>query len=296
MSIRSLPSIRKVYRLVSAVSQVYQRFTQKDTARFHGIFDSYIISFQPLTFPLPDLWHAHRPNITLPEKCPTLFPCSHLFAFLYFLTGPNIPYQRSKIHRGSDGSGRELQWGTGASERKSSIISSLWIYSVSKCGTSCFLFYKIVLHLLITIISIDPFTLLKHQHSTLIRISSTILRIHIIHTIMHTYKAKNVLYKKSLNTNKKKLMKFWSEIVLCALLYIEYVQDYNSGCPATSGNNLTSKTGLKSLVEKFYSAHILFELDNKEGLVIKLHLISSFSSSKNMRRTKFCGRTFWPSF
>ena len=28
MSIRSLPSIRKIYRLVSAVSQVYQRFTQ----------------------------------------------------------------------------------------------------------------------------------------------------------------------------------------------------------------------------------------------------------------------------
>ena len=29
MSIRSLPSIRKVYRLVSAVSQVYQRVTQE---------------------------------------------------------------------------------------------------------------------------------------------------------------------------------------------------------------------------------------------------------------------------
>ena len=42
-------------------------------------------------------------------------------------------------------------------------------------------------------------------------------------------------------------MKFWSQIFICALLYIEYVQDYNSGCPATSGNNLTSKTGLKSL-------------------------------------------------
>ena len=126
MSIRSLPSIRKVYRLVSAVSQVYQRVTQgspkkilqstklfrvycgsipisrrdllsilnglpKSTKcilnrrdipnslrslqsisndpseytkrirkvycsiRFLGIFDSYIISFQPSAFPLPDL-------------------------------------------------------------------------------------------------------------------------------------------------------------------------------------------------------------------------------------------------
>ena len=51
-------------------------------------------------------------------------------------------------------------------------------------------------------------------------------------------------------------MKFWSEFFLCALLYIEYVQDYNSECLATSGNNLTSKTGLKSLVKKFYSTHI----------------------------------------
>ena len=57
------------------------------------------------------------------------------------------------------------------------------------------------------------------------------------------------------------------------ILYIEYDQDYNSGCPATSGNNLTSKTGLKSLVEKFYSTHILFELDNKESLLIKLYLM-----------------------
>ena len=126
MSIRSLPSIRKVYRLVSAVSQVYRRVTQgspkkilqstklfrvscgsisisrrdlrsilnglpKSTKcilnlrdipnslrslqsipndpseytksirkvycsiRFLGIFDSYILSFQPSTFPLPDL-------------------------------------------------------------------------------------------------------------------------------------------------------------------------------------------------------------------------------------------------
>ena len=165
MSIRSLPSIRKVYRLVvSAVSQVYQRVTQgspkkilqstklvrvycgsipislrdlrsilndlpKSTKcilnlrdipnslrrlksipndlseytksirkvyysiRFHGIFDSYIISFQPSTFPLPEF--------------PTLLHCSHLFAFLHFLTGPNIPYQRSEIHRATDGSGSD---------------------------------------------------------------------------------------------------------------------------------------------------------------------------------------------
>ena len=178
MSIRSLPSIRKLYRLVSAVSQVYQRVTQgsikkilqssklfrvycvsipisrrdfrsilngltKSTKcilnlrdipnslrslrsipndpseytksirkvycsiRFLGIFDSYILSFQPSTFPLPDLWHAHGPNNTLPEKFPTLFSCSHLFAFLNFLTGPNIPYQRSEIHRATDGSGSD---------------------------------------------------------------------------------------------------------------------------------------------------------------------------------------------
>ena len=178
MSIRSLPSIRKVYRLVSAVSQVYQRVTQESpkkilqstklfrvycgsipisrrdlrsilnglpkstkcilnlrdipnslrslqsipndlseytksirkvyySIRFHGIFDSYIISFQPSTFPFPELWHAHRTNITLPEKFPTLFPCSHLFAFCNFLMGPNIPYQRSEIHRATDGSGSE---------------------------------------------------------------------------------------------------------------------------------------------------------------------------------------------
>ena len=74
---------------------------------------------------------------------------------------------------------------------------------------------------------------------------------------------------------------------LCVLLYIQYVQDYNSGCPATSGNYLTSKTGLKSFVEKFYSTHVRFELDNKEGLVMKLPLILSFSSSKNIRRTSF---------
>ena len=260
MSIRSLPSIRKVYRLVSAVSQVYQRVTQgspkkilqstklvrvycgsipinlrdlrsilndppKSTKcilnlrdipnslrslqsipnlseytktirkvyysiRFHGIFDSYIIFFQPPTVPLPDLWHAHRPNIILPEKFQTLFPCSHLFAFLNFLTGPgdrNFTEQQMAVAM--------TQWVTRALERKSSVIFSLCIYSVSKCGTSCVLFYKIVLHLLITIIPIEPFTLLKHQHPTLIRISSTILRIHIIHTILHTYKAKNVLLK-----------------------------------------------------------------------------------------------------
>ena len=178
MSIRSLPSIPKVNRLISAVSQIYQRVTQgspkkilKSTKlvrvycesipisfrglrsilnnlpkftkcilnlrdipnslrslqsipndlseytksirkvyysiRFHGIFDSYIISFQPPTFPLPDLWYAYRPNITLPGKFPTLFPCSHLFAFFNFLTGPNITYQRSEIYRATDGSGSD---------------------------------------------------------------------------------------------------------------------------------------------------------------------------------------------
>ena len=174
MSIRSLPSIRKVYRLVSAVSQVYQGSPKKIlqstklfrvycgsipisrrdlrsilnglpkstkcilnlrdipnslrslqsipndpseytksirkvycSIRFLGIFDSYILSFQPSTFPFPELWHAHRTNITLPEKFPTLFPCSHLFAFLNFLTGPNIPYQRSEIHRATNRSGSD---------------------------------------------------------------------------------------------------------------------------------------------------------------------------------------------
>ena len=98
--------------------------------RFLGIFDSYIISFQPSAFPLPYLWHAHRPNITLPEKFPTLFPSSHLFAFLKFLTGPNIPYQRSEIHRATDGSGRQWQCVTGSLERKSSVIFTLCIYIV----------------------------------------------------------------------------------------------------------------------------------------------------------------------
>ena len=161
--------------------------------------------------------------------------------------------------------GSESQWVTGALERKSSVIFRLCIYTVSKYGTSGFLFdnstlryecdetfsdecefaaraegewcnhtcqenvfsheyrtkfyitrcenadfrtrsvrktpfthwewYKIVLHLLITIIPIDPFTLLKHQHPALIHIGSTLLRIHIIHTIMHTYKSKNVVLK-----------------------------------------------------------------------------------------------------
>ena len=53
---------------------------------------------------------------------------------------------------------------------------------------------KIVLHLLITIIAVPSFTFLKHQHQILIRISGTMIRIHIIHTIMNTYKAKNVLF------------------------------------------------------------------------------------------------------
>ena len=61
------------------------------------------LSFQPSTFPLHNLWHAIRPNITLRKKSPTLFPFSHLFAFLNYLTGSNIPYQRSKIHRVTDG-------------------------------------------------------------------------------------------------------------------------------------------------------------------------------------------------
>ena len=165
------------------------RSIQKVSERYIVVYDfleySYNLSFQPSTFPLPDLWHAHRPNITLPEKFQTLFPCSHLFAFLNLLTGPgdrNFTEQQTAV--------AVTQWVTRALQRKRSVIFSLCIYSVSKCGTSCVLFYKIVLHLLITIIPIDPFTLLKHQHPNLIRISSTILRIHIIHTIMHTYKQK----------------------------------------------------------------------------------------------------------
>ena len=62
------------------------------------------LSFQPSTFPLLDLRHAIRPNITLPKKFPTLFPFSHLFAFLNYLTGSNSPYQRPEIHRATDGS------------------------------------------------------------------------------------------------------------------------------------------------------------------------------------------------
>ena len=131
-SLRSLQSIpNDLSEYTKSIRKIYY------SIRFHGIFDSYIISFQPLAFPLPDLWHAHRPNITLPEKFTTLFPCSHLFAFLNFLTRPNIPYQRSEIHRATDGSGSE--WWEPL-ERKSSVIFSLYIYSVSKHSTLCFWF------------------------------------------------------------------------------------------------------------------------------------------------------------
>ena len=39
------------------------------------------------------LWHAIRSNITLPKNSQPSFPFSHLFAFLNYLTGSNIPYQ-----------------------------------------------------------------------------------------------------------------------------------------------------------------------------------------------------------
>ena len=67
------------------------------------------------------------------------------------------------------------------------------------------------------------------------------------------------------------------------------------GVPQLMGIILHQRLGWKVLWQNFIQ-RILFELDNKESLVIKLNSISSFSSSKTIRRTKFCCRTFWPSF
>ena len=99
LNLRDIPnSLRSLQSIPNDPSE-YTKSIRKlyCSIRFLGIFDSYILSFQSSTFPLPDLWHAHGRNITLPEKLPTLFSCSHLFAFLNFLRGPNISYQRSKF-------------------------------------------------------------------------------------------------------------------------------------------------------------------------------------------------------
>ena len=49
-------NLRSLQSIPNDVSE-YTKSIRKvdDSIRFHGIFDSYIISFQPSTFPLPDL-------------------------------------------------------------------------------------------------------------------------------------------------------------------------------------------------------------------------------------------------
>ena len=64
------------------------------------------LSFQPSTFPLPDLWHAIRTSIIYDMQSRPIFHCrkisqscfpfSHFFAFLNYVTGPNIPYQAGR--------------------------------------------------------------------------------------------------------------------------------------------------------------------------------------------------------